>query len=69
MQKGHSEKFENMFNYFSWFYGGISFFGTPNNVFVMMLLLKEEKNDHPKSNNESFMGEKGSLVCFWFLLW
>lgn len=30
----------------------------------MMLLSKEEKNDHPKSNNESFMGEKGSLVAF-----
>ena len=33
----------------------------------MMLLSKEEKNDHPKSNDESFMGKKGSLVCIWFL--
>ena len=57
-------------NYFSWFYGVISSFGTPNNVLVMMLLWKEEKNNHPKSNvSKSFMGENGSFSLLFFMLW
>ena len=46
----------------------ISSFGIPNDAFVMMLLWKEEKNDHVKSNiREIFMGEQGLAVCL--VLW
>lgn len=47
----------------------ISSFSTPKDAFIMMLLWKEEENDHLKANvRESFMGEEGAFIVLCFLV-